>query len=389
MAIVCTIDATGIHAPELNSIRSYLVEKFKAIYGGDVYLEADSQDGQWIDIIALALHDANAMAVSVYNAFSPSTAQGTGLSSVVKINGIARRLPSRSGVDLLIGGTAGTVITGGYATDLDGVQWVLPHVVTIPPAGQIAVMASCRDVGDISAPPNSIVNIGTPTRGWQTVSNPEAATRGAPVEADAMLRKRQTTSTALPSRTVVDGILGAVLDLPGVVRAKPYDNDSATEDENGIPAHALAMIVDGGDPVRIAEVIRLKKTPGSPTFGTTSEVIVDPYGIPKTISFFRPTQVPITIDIDVQALSGYTSTIGNQIKQAISDYINARDIGEDVYLNRLLVPANLTGNSNSSTFNIKYIQISRDGDPVGISDIVIAYNEAAMSNLDDINLTAS
>ncbi|MFG1429166.1 baseplate J/gp47 family protein [Roseixanthobacter glucoisosaccharinicivorans] len=387
MAIVCTIDATGIHAPSLADIRAYFVSSYKAIYGTDVYLESDSQDGQLLDIFSTAIHDCNAQTVACYGAYSPATAQGNGLSSVVKINGIARLLPSKSSVDLLLGGTAGTTINGGYATDADGVQWVLPDSVTIPVEGQITVTATCSVEGQLSAPPDTIINIGTPTRGWQTVTNPEAATEGAPVESDAALRRRQKTSTALPSKTVVDGIVGALLDLPGVARVKPYDNDTNSTDGNGVPAHALAMVVEGGDAQEIASLIRLKKTPGSPTYGTTSEVVTDTYGISKTISFFRPTIVPITVAIEISVVGGYTTAIGELIKQYVADYINLLDIGEDIYRRRLFVPANLNGLPQSETYDIARLLIARDAGPPSASNVTIAFNESASCVIGDITVT--
>ncbi|MFG1402001.1 baseplate J/gp47 family protein [Xanthobacter sediminis] len=391
MAIVCTVDATGIHAPDLNSIRSYLVEKFKAIYGGDVYLEADSQDGQWIDIIALALHDANAMAVSVYNAFSPSTAQGTGLSSVVKINGIARNVASRSTCDVLIGGTAGTTISNGQVRDANGVSWALPESVVIPASGQITATATCLVLGAISAAPGALGSIATPTRGWQTVTNLLAATEGAPIEPDAELRLRQSVSTALPSRSIGDGLLGAVLSLPGVERAKLYDNDLDTTDANGIPGHTIALVVDGGDAAEIAREILARKGPGCGTYGTTSETVFDAYAMPRTVRFFRPSDVPITVSITIKAIGGYTSAIGLKIVSQIAAYINGLDIGEDLYLGRLYVPANLSDASSASTetYNVLSILIARDGAPPTGSNIVMTYNEAAVSSSTLITLTVT
>lgn len=58
------------------------------------------------------MHDTYALCGDVYNAFSPSTAQGAGLSSVVKINGIRRKTASYSTVDLRIVGQVGTIVTG-------------------------------------------------------------------------------------------------------------------------------------------------------------------------------------------------------------------------------------------------------------------------------------
>ncbi len=80
---------------------------YRGIYGQDIYLGADSQDGQFMALLANAIHDCNGQTLSVYNAYSPSTAQGNGLSSVVKINGIRRKSATYSTCDFLCVGQVG------------------------------------------------------------------------------------------------------------------------------------------------------------------------------------------------------------------------------------------------------------------------------------------
>ena len=112
-----TISAAGIDAPDFAKILAVLNERVREIFGDDIYIEPDSQDGQLLGVYSLALSDLNAAAVAVYNAFSPATAQGNGLSSVVKINGLRRKLPSRSQAEVRIGGVVGTVIRNGIVSD--------------------------------------------------------------------------------------------------------------------------------------------------------------------------------------------------------------------------------------------------------------------------------
>ena len=99
-----TIDANGITAPTYADVLEYLKEQFRGIYGADTYLEADSQDGQLLAVFASAINDANAVAIAIYNSFSPSTAQGAALASNVKINGITKHASSYSTADLLLVG---------------------------------------------------------------------------------------------------------------------------------------------------------------------------------------------------------------------------------------------------------------------------------------------
>lgn len=385
---VCTIDEFGIHKPDYEEARSYFVEAFQAIFGQDIYVDPDSQDGQHLAILASAVNDANAMAVQVYNSFSPSTARGIGLSSNVKINGIARRVASLSTVDLLITGQAGTTITGGVATDASGNRWDLPASVTIPPDGDIVVTATSRVLGAIAAAPNTVTGIGTPTRGWQAVTNPAAATPGAPVESDAELRIRQSVSTAIPSLTVFEGTMGAVASILGVLRYRGYENDQDATDADGIPGHTISLVVDGGDAQAIGEAIAAKKSPGTGTYGTTSVDVIDEYGFTRAIKFFRPTSVGIKAEITLTPKQGYSTAIEAQIKQAVVDYINAIQIGDDVILSKLYLPANLFGGAGSQTFEIGRLQIAKLADPLGSADVAIAFNEAATALVANISVVS-
>ncbi|MFG1259144.1 baseplate J/gp47 family protein, partial [Xanthobacter flavus] len=370
------------------TIIDYLKTQYRAIYGTDVVLDNDTQDGQWVSIIATAIHDGNAMCVSAYEAFSPATAQGEGLSRMVKINGLSRHVASNSTVDLLLGGTAGTVITNGYATDASGNRWILPTEVIIPVEGQITVTAAASEVGAVSAPAGSITGIGTPTRGWQTVTNVLAAVEGDPVESDAALRQRQAVSTEIPSQTIFEGLIAAVAAVEGVTRYGGVDNDTDGADGNGIPGHSFSIVAEGGDAQQIASVIFAKKGPGSGTHGTTSEVVTDSYGVPHTIKFMRPTNVPIKVAITLKALSGYTSNIGAKIKASVAAYINSLNIGDEVYLTRLFAPATLSG-ADGLTYDITALLIARDAGSPGSSNIVLAYSEAAACAVADISISVT
>lgn len=262
LGLAATVTDSGISAPDYQTILSQLTGYFRQIYGADSYLEPDSKDGQMIAIYALAMHDANNAVIAAYNSYSPATSTGAALSNNVAINGISRLASGYSNADVLLTGQVGTVIKNGRVRDKNGNLWRLPSTVTLDAHGSATVTAVCTQTGQITALPGDISEIATPTRGWQSVTNPAVAATGRPVETDNQLRNRQKKSVALPSRTVLDGIQGAVALLSGVVRQRGFENDTSETDKNGIPSHSVAMIVDGGDVNAIASAIALKKTPG-------------------------------------------------------------------------------------------------------------------------------
>lgn len=384
------IDATGIRAPSYGEVLQYFKEQYRGIYGADTYLEADSQDGQLLAVFALAIHEANTAAINVYNAFSPATAANAALSSNVKINGLARGVATRSSVDLRIVGQGGVTIVDGFATDADRGRWLLPASVTIPPGGEITVTAQSQALGAVTAAAGSINQIGTPTLGWQSVSNPAAATPGAPVESDAALRVRQAVSVALPSRSVLEGTIGAVASVPGVLRHAAYENDMAAADAHGLPPHSIALVVDGGDAALIAQAIAAKKTPGTGTHGTTTVVVTDIYGIAHRIRFFRPTIVPLAVDVHMRALAGYNTATGQAVQRAVADYINGVAIGGGASASVEWADAISAANGvpGNGTFKITGLTL-RGPAGNGVPDVSLAFNEAAATTPDDVKLTVT
>lgn len=382
------VDQSGLHYPDYPTVLSYLQGEYRTIYGADTYLEADSQDGQWVAILALAMFDSMQVAAAVYNSFSPLTAQKDALSRNVKINGIARLVASYSTADLTIVGQAGTIILNGQAKDTLDQKWNLPASVTIPVGGSIVVTATAAEVGAVSAAAGTINKIATPTLGWQTVNNVAAATMGDPVETDAELRRRQAQSTMIPSLSVMEGIVGAVASLAGVNRYRGYENDTNTTNADGVPAHAISLVVEGGTTQAIAEAIAAKKTPGTATYGTTSYTTYDQYGVPNVINFFRPASATISIEVSLTARTGYLSTTADAIKAALVAYVGDLLIGDDIYISKLYVPANLSNQSIGETFDVTQIRVKKNSGSWVTTNLSLAFNEIAQTALANVTVIA-
>jgi uncharacterized phage protein gp47/JayE len=292
-------------------------------------------------------YDANASIIAAYLSYSPSFAQGSGLSSLVKLNGLRRQTPSNSTAEVTLIGQAYTVITNGVVADRFDNLWNLPPEVVIPPSGEVTVTAQAQSLGSIPAAPGSINRIFTLQPGWQSVVNRAPATEGFPVESDATLRKRQAISTSLPAITPLLSIWGAVANVPGVGRTHVLQNDTWFYDNHGIPPHSIAVIVAGGDDYEIARVIAWKKNVGAGTFGSTEVIVYDPPAAPITINFFRLQETQIYVRIWIRPLEGeaYNTGTGQLIVLAVAAYINSLAIGQHVYAAWVCSPASLTGDA--------------------------------------------
>lgn len=391
VTLAAKVTAQGITQPAFSDILNSLIASFQAIYGSDAILTPDTQDYQLLAIFANAINDANTTLVAIYNGFIPAFAQGVGLSSLVKINGLARLVPTNSTAILNIVGTVGTVINNGVAQDTNGNLWNLPQQVIIPGGGLIAVTATAQVQGAIAAAANTITTIFSPTLGWQSVTNPSPATIGSPVETDAALRIRQQISTSLPASTPLSAIQAAIANLPGVVRSFVYENPTGSADSNGVPAHSIQAVVQGGVLTQIAQTIEAKKSPGTGTGGGTQLIVNDPSGVPVAINFDVLSFVTVFVSLTVKQIANYVSSTTTAIINALVAYINALPIGAQVYYNDLIAVATLV-NSNAAlalSFHVTVLTSGTAANPTGTVDIPVAFNKAAQTVAANIVVTVT
>lgn len=384
------VSESGIHIPTYTDIRDELISQARIIFGADIYLEVDSQDYQFISIFAAKCYDAMQAAVMAYNNRSPSTAVGTGLDSLVKLNGLVRKTAVFSTAIVTIAGTVGTVISNGIVADAGNTKWNLPSTVTIPVGGSISVTATCQISGAIVANIGDINKIVTPTYGWTSVTNAVAATVGTSVETDGELRLRQSISTSQASQTRLEGTKGAILAVSGVTRFVVYENDTNVTNSDGVTAHAMCAVVEGGTNADVAKAIYDNKGIGGGTFGGTTVVVTDDYGGSSSINFDRPTYKDIDVIVAVKALTGYTTDITALIKSQLVAYLNSLAIGEDIRGSSLWGTA-LTAmpNLKSPMFSITGVTFCVHGGTPATTDVAIAYNEVSRGNTSYITVNVT
>jgi uncharacterized phage protein gp47/JayE len=389
MNVIPTIDASGIAIPTYEEVWTALVNTYKSIYGEDIYIDPDSQDGQWIGILALAFHDCNQAAVSVFRSFSPTYAIGENLSSLIKLNGLKRHVATASTAIGSVVGVAGTTITNGAVKDASGNLWSLPASVVIPPAGEITVTVTAQEIGAIEATIGSIDTIATPEFGWQSFTNTTTATLGAPIESDSDVRQRQTLSVTQAALTIKESIYSAIGNLSNVTRWDVHENDTNLTDSDGVPPHTIAVVVEGGDATDILTIINNKKAPGIQTFGTVVQTIEDTggHGIKTTVKYQPLTRIQIYYAITIVASEGYVSTTGSDLIEAIIAYTNTLKIGADVHQFQVAAAASQISLLEGSTYYITVFNLGLSPTPTASALINIGYDEAAYTTADNISLT--
>ena len=359
VAVVMT-DA-GPVAPTYFEIVEYLKSENRKIYGEDIYLENDSQDGQWIGVIAKAIADCNSSAIKAYSTMSPKTATKEALARNVALNGIKPSPATYSTVDVVITGVAGTSITNANVSDTSNNIWILPVSITIPPSGSIVVTATAEKAGAVIAMPNTVSKIGKPTRGWHGVNNPNSSSVGQDAESDTKLRQRQALSTAIASMSQLEGLRGAILALNGVTRCVTFDNKTSATDENNIPAKSACVVVHGGDSQQIAKIMHVKKSMGCGYYGNTDVTVLNVYNEPEVISIYRADVTNISYKLSISTKDSYSADTGDVIKNLLAEYTNALNIGDKITQNKITGVANLYGAEQSQTYEIVSIKTIANG----------------------------
>lgn len=91
--------------------------------------------------------------------------------------------------------------------------------------------------------------------------------------------------------------------ISDVYYSQIYVNESAVDDENGVPPQHIAVVVLGGENATIAGIARQYIVPGIGSYGNVqAETIVD--GFCRTIKLLRPAELPHSLELNVTKHAG-------------------------------------------------------------------------------------
>ncbi len=373
------VTSTGITIQSLSDLITYLETGLQGIYGADINVDSNSPDGQMINIFAQAAEDLRELAVQIYNNFDPDQASGTVLDQRVAINNIQRQggtytvqpidvtvstTVTLAGLDANYNNLNGT----GYTVqDSSGNQFILSTTTTLT-AGTTTLNFRAAKIGAVQTTTNTITNQVTVVLGVTSVNNPSAAISvGQNEETDAQLRLRRQKSVAISSAGYLNGLLATVLALTGVVDAELYENFTDTADSNGIPAHGMWLIVDGGSSADIANAIYNKKNYGCNMKGSQTYNITTASGIVFTAQWDQPISERLYVKFNLKKLVSTTVFDTTAIAANIATN-QAFEVGGDADMGTLTQTALNAVAANGGGGLVLDMQISTDG--VTYTDVI-------------------
>lgn len=314
-----TLDVTGLQIKTRAEILSALLNGeggyagLLAIYGPNINVAPNSPDGQLLNILAQVAIDMEELIAAVNSMFDPDQAIGTVLDDRCSINGVIRQGATYTFQNVNVTVTAALLLPGLDTTnpftvsDSNGNQFFLVTSFAFGGAGSQQLQFRAAQIGPVLTTIGTINLIVTPQTAVSTVNNTVAASNvGLAQESDASLRTRRAQSVSLPSKGFLQGLQGALIDIPGVIQAIVLENIGAAPDANGIPGHSIWCIVNapGSANAAIANAIYVKRNAGCGMKGAISVPILQIDGTTFNILFDNPTSVPLFINLTIAAVTG-------------------------------------------------------------------------------------
>lgn len=334
----------------------------------DWNLDPSSPDGLKIAHDAEVFSALDEQIKEAYDARDPNKAQGYDLDTLRALTSSKRSLGTPSSVELSVSGVASTFIPKkSRVKTINGIVFETTEDVIIALDGTAKVKAQNIENGAVEVSANSLTTIVDTVGGWQKVTNATPATIGTDIDSDSVFRIKSAKSVGRESQNQVDSLYGVIFDTDGVRKVRIYENkqNTATVDPvknpHGLPAHSLAIVVDGGIDDYVARSIFNRLSVGCTLYavGTKVEKTVrsERYKTSSTeIIFSRPIDVNVNITVTIADPNNVLPTdneIAELIKQAYIDFYEGDllpsgigflttgfDIGEDVPYTRLFTPAN-------------------------------------------------
>lgn len=372
------INQNGFKADSFIEILTRLSTQLKDIYGQDINLDQDTQDGQMLGINTTVISDLQDLALYIYNAMDPDFAEGVNLDRLLKLLARTRLPATKSTVDINLTLNRDAIIPITYTvSDSNGQNWQITSEQTLT-AGTHLVTFESVEYGMITAESNTITQQVTIMTEIDSLTNPADAVSGRDEESDQELRERRNKILEVNAYSTLGSIVGKLLTLDNVVDVCPYENKTSIYDsEKDINAHSYWLIVKGGEIDQITETIVKDKTGGTglkgELEGTYIENFVTQSGknrqIVHTVNFDRPTEKEIYLKFNVKRRVLTQSIDMDNIKNTLTNKVF--QIAENVTVTELYA----TIYSAASNFIATDLQVSRDNITFVDNLLIAEYDE--------------
>lgn len=369
------LNENGLTIKTANESRADFVSGYQDIYGTDINLDSNTQDGQLIDIYTQMATDNRELIRELYNTGDPDLCRGKIQDVRYRINNLFRKGGSFTIVPITLVITETVTLQGldanynnvdatayGFSDD-SGNNYYLIDTETFT-QGTYTRSFRASQIGNIEPIIGTITNPITIVKGVKSGINESAPISiGVNQETDEEFSDRRQRSTEDRSQNSTDAMRSQLLDLEGVTDAFVYDHDYENypdgDDSDGIPLHYIWAIVEGGANTDIATVI-YANSGGSGTKGEITVPVPTSSGQIFTAHFDRVVGIPLYIRFDLQETVKDTLFDMNAIKEYIAENLTyeTNELAETSKPTEIARQAIIANGGNGVPINL---EISLDG----------------------------
>lgn len=193
--------------------------------------------------------------------------------------------------------------------------------------------------GPIQLAAGAMDQIITPVAGWFAVNNRNPGSPGRYRESDTDFRLRRAESLKLAGTNTLDSIVTRLRQLPGVLALRVAANNTSATNAEGIPAHSIRAIVDGGTNEDVARALYDYVAAGVGYYGAiTVNVVSEVTGTPFAVKFDRPVNVELYITVVIEDSPDTPTDVINYVHDKLMAEAAKLQIGEPVLYTRLFGP---------------------------------------------------
>ena len=355
----------GVYVADYQEIRSAICNRFKEIYGQDIDLATTSADGIYVETLSLMINNILQSFKHFYAQLDVRTASGPYLDALCALSNVYRKSETHSTCPVSL--TLDENATENYVTksislsDKNGNIWTCTSTsdMIFEPGVAQSIVVTCEALGPVRAEPgwiDRLVSNEVVMRISQTVD----ANVGSYSESDNELRARRNSSLGATGSTVLETLVGTLLDINGINDAKIYNNDSTSSitalDGTSIAQHDLYIVLRKKPNIEIADslicqTIYEKLTPGIRTtasngvngiaksYNYTSAILgQSQISVTQNVYWKQATPVKPKIEIKIKALQGYASNNNSTALTIASNVIqdlNERQLSSSITTNDL------------------------------------------------------
>lgn len=380
------LDNNGFTRPQYETIVVDLTAKWQELFGSDSDTSAHSVAGVLIRLMAFFLDLIYKLAEKVYNSQYLSTATGVSLDKIASNFGLYRNPAEQAIVDLSFTGTPGFVIMAGKMfKTTDGKIYQLGSDVLLSASGTGTGTAYAMETGEqYNVPANAITSQVEPTSDIFTVTNPQAVENGANIETDAELARRVRLANDTKPSSPVNGVISAVMEVPGVKSVQVVTNNTMAVDSYGNPAKTIHVYVDGGEEMKIADALFNSVSAGILMVGSHTETMTDAAGFSgNVVAFDYATKETIFVTVDVTTNNDFEIDGVDQVKKAVNDYLGSVTMGGTVrfsYLYKYIY-------DNVNGIVVATVKIGTKADSQAMTDIPLTQFSIATTTADSLVVT--